>query len=68
METEYYAFVLCRGHGNGLEGCGKRGLTEAQHSAQLARPDDPWQCPDCSAFALFDAAAFDRMHYSVSEA
>lgn len=65
---EYYAFVFCPGRGSYMEGCGRRGLTEAEYMRQLDKPDQKWRCPDCQADALFDDAAFDRMHYQVEEA
>lgn len=57
MSDTPYAYVFCEGGFDGDGGsvsCGQVGLTEAEYTEQLCRPNRPWMCPRCGAGAHYD--------------
>lgn len=67
-----YARVQC--HGDSITGrpdkeksCGLVTISHAQYTAQMARPDSPWGCPNCGSTASFDDAYWEERHLTPEE-
>lgn len=61
IENDTFAYVRC--HGDSVPGycCGLVALSKDAYSAQMARPNSLWCCPNCGSTATYNDAESERV-------